>query len=113
MAIRNRDNPAWDAADQWEREREAQGEQERQAVEAQEGYRTTHRTVTSQFTRVRVVYHHDLTLECGHVEHRVRRRAGTMFRRLKCFSCTPTPPPVEEDPRPLGWLGRLITGRKP
>jgi hypothetical protein len=73
---------------------------------------SSHRTVVSQVTRVRVVYHHDLTLECGHVEHRVRRKPGMMFRSLKCFSCTPTAPPVVEEAKPMGWLERLIPGRR-
>jgi len=72
---------------------------------------STHRTVTSQTTQVRMVYHHTLALECGHTEHRTGGRPGSVIGRVNCSSCAPTPAVVEET-KPKGWLERLITGRR-
>ena len=72
---------------------------------------SSHRTVLSQTTRVRMVYHHTLQLECGHTELRTGGRTGATIRRVMCSSCAPTPSVVEEA-KPMGWLERLITGRR-
>jgi len=72
---------------------------------------STHRTVTSQTTQVRMVYHHTLALECGHTEHRTGGRPGSVIGRVNCSSCAPTPAVVEET-KPRGWLERLIPGRR-
>jgi hypothetical protein len=77
---------------------------------------SSHRTVVSQVTQVRMVYRHTLTLECGHTEHRTGGRTGGVSRRVKCTACAAScaaSAPIVEEPRKnlLGMLEKLILGR--
>ena len=106
MATRESDDAiiVEDAADEWERQREAKEAAEYRPLSGQ-------RPVVSQATRIRMVYHHTLTLSCGHTEYRTGGKVGVKVHRAKCSSCPPAP--VIEDAKPRGWLERFITGRRP
>jgi len=91
-----------DAADERERQ-----EEQREAIETTE-WRSSHRRVTQQQTRVRMVYQHTLTLECGHTELRTGGPPGATIRRVKCNTCAPASP-IAEESTPRGWLGRLLS----